>query len=76
MAIIPKICDFFECNEFICKADKRLKQSGSLRFCQQHSNEINSYFKEWDIPKSLSLIMDFWVRSRGGAKRMAKGIDL
>ena len=62
------LCDFFECYEPICEADKELKQLGSMRFCQKHSDEINSYFKKWDIPK----IMNFWVRSHDGVERMAR----
>lgn len=29
------------------------------------ADEINGYFRKWDIPK----VMDFWVRSYGGAER-------
>ena len=62
------LCDFFGCYEPVCEADKELKRPTSLRFCQKHSDEINAYFKSHDIRN----IMKFWVRSQGGAKRMAR----
>lgn len=63
-------CNFFECDEPICDADKKLKRPGSLKFCQRHSDEIGGYFKEWNLPK----IMNFWVRSHGGPERMAQSM--
>lgn len=63
-------CNFWGCDEPICEEDLRLAKASSLRFCQKHSDEINSYFAEWNIPK----IMDFWVRSYGGEERMAEKI--
>jgi len=43
-----RLCSFYGCDEPICEADKQLKNPGSLRFCQEHSDEINSYFKAQD----------------------------
>jgi len=61
-------CDFYDCNEPICQTDKELKEG--LKFCQAHSIEAAGFIQAEDIPGLLT----FWVRSYGGAERMAKRI--
>lgn len=71
MAHLPDkaaVCNFFGCDEPVCDTDKGLKRPGSLRFCQRHSDEINGYFREWNLEK----IMNFWVRSHGGPERASR----
>jgi hypothetical protein len=63
---MKNICDYFGCDEPICDADKEYNPP-SLMFCVNHSNEVDMYIEDHNIPELLA----FWVRAGGGAKRMA-----
>lgn len=63
-----EICNFYGCEEPVCESDKTYEDPHTLRFCQKHSDEFASYVTSGNVPKMLS----FWVKSHGGAERMAK----
>jgi hypothetical protein len=62
---MKNICDFYNCEKPICEIDLKLHPP-TLRFCQQHSDEMNKYIQNHEIGKMLG----FWVKSRGGADKM------
>ena len=60
------ICDFCDCAKPICADDLGLTPP-TLRFCQEHHDELGGYIKA----ENVKAILRFWVQSHGGAKRMA-----
>ncbi len=62
------MCDYFECKEEVCEDDKKIEQG--MKFCQKHHDELESYFVA--EPFNLAKVLGFWIKSHGGAKRMAE----
>ena len=59
-------CSFDGCNKEVCETDKQLKSG--MRFCQEHSDQINKLIEENKIPQ----LIGFWVKANGGAKKLAE----
>lgn len=61
-------CDYYGCNEPVCDDSLKLIKPGSQKHCQKHYDEFDCLIKKKDAKGMLQ----FWVRSLGGAKMAAK----
>jgi hypothetical protein len=54
-------CQFYGCLKDICEHDKAMNDPRAMRFCEEHSVELNSYLFGEDVRR----IRDFYDRASG-----------
>jgi hypothetical protein len=61
-------CSYFGCNETI--AESEITSKDLMKFCNEHLAELNNIIDKEDAKG----ILRFWVKSSGGAERLAKSM--